>query len=282
MAEMASPDMLLPSPSELYEHLLSQLDFLESRDSGQLARNQENFRKSYRQLQGDDPHNWTLDITPNWIVRITTPEHLKRVGSSRDFVIEDGYAVISGIIDVADDSFVEYSLGLTFLAQEDSEVRGGEIGAPCCWAHRDENTEWRVAKRYHFDIDPGVDESEENPNPGDGEPEEKPISHLQSGGNFRTDPLPLGISSEEVHYCSSPLDKPRLPHPPMDPILLFEMISDQYGCPEGLKSEVWPPRIRESESMLWKRYYKRISEHLDNDERSSLFSSLISNGRLNA
>ena len=264
MSGMPQPDGLLPDAPDLYHHLISQLDYMRGFDN-KLGRNSHNFEKSYFQLKRQSENDWELDINPNWVVRISTPDHIE----GRDFATADGYAVIGGIIDVAEGSFVEYSLGLTLLARENSEVRGGGVGSPCCWTYREEDTEWRVAKRYHFDIDPGSDDSED-----------KPITHLQSGGNFDSAPLPSGLSQDQVHYCSSPLDKPRLPYPPMDPVLLFEMVSDQYGSPKYFESETWSPLVRESETKLWGKYYHRISEHLAKEDRSNLFNSLISNGRL--
>ncbi|SMO70091.1 hypothetical protein SAMN06264867_106228 [Halorubrum cibi] len=268
MPNMPSPDELLPDPDELYEHLVDQLSFLQNR-GGKISRNKRNFRKTLSTLEEEDPEDWTLDINPNWIVQIETPDYLSRNDSKRDFAIQDGLAVVGGIIKAEENQFKEYSLHLTLIAHRNSEVRGHHAGAPCCWNHGSDEWKFRVAKRYHFDIDVGDDDTED-----------KPIAHLQSGGNFKKENLPKEIDSDAIHYCSTPLDKPRLPHPPMDPILVLQLVADQYECPSDIRSEYWESQIFEAESMLWERYYSRISEHVSNNDRTDLFDSLISNGRM--
>lgn len=268
MSSIPSPDLLLPEPKDLHGHLVDQLDFLRNRD-GKLSRNKNRFRVNWAQIKDADPETWTLDIEPNWIVELTTQSPYTADRGGRDFSIKNGVAVIGGIIEAEENEFQQYSLHLTLLARHDSEVRGAAVNGPCCWRSREEDAEWRVAKQYHFDIDIGNNEHED-----------KPITHLQSGGTFDPSHLPPGYDTEEVHYCSTPLDKPRLPHPPMDPILLLQMVSEQYKCPDDLESEHWEPRVLDSESMLWENFYHRVSEHLDVADRSVPFNSLVSNGRL--
>ncbi|TKX34894.1 hypothetical protein EXE51_17325 [Halorubrum sp. CGM5_25_10-8B] len=66
----------------------------------------------------------------------------------------------------------------------------------------------------------------------------------------------------------------------MDPILVLQLVADQYECPSDIRSEYWESQIFEAESMLWERYYSRISEHVSNSDQTELFDSLISNGRM--
>lgn len=258
------PEELLPDHSDLYSRLVSELEFLKTQP-GNFNRNSDRIEKCLSELRNGADDNWKLNIDPNWIIRIKVPEVVSRTDQSRDFAIEDGWAVIGGIINVKHGEFTEYSLNLAFLAESDTENRGQDINAPCCW-RADHDDKWRVAKRYHFDIDPG-----------NGSDESKPITHLQSRGKFDDGHLPGFLADQGVHYCATPLDKPRLAYPPMDPILLIQMVLDQYGCPQQLGTDHWPSEVMTSESKLWGRYYARIADHFGTDDRSQSFDTLISN-----
>lgn len=264
MSVVPPPGKLLPDHANLYSRLVAELEFLKSQP-GSFSRNKDRIERCLSELRNGEEDNWTLNIDPNWTVRIKVPELIARSNQSRDFAIKDGLAVIGGLIDVSGGEFTEYSLNLAFLAEQDSENRGQDINAPCCWrGHHDD--QWRVAKRYHFDVDPG--------NEGD---ENKPITHLQSRGEFDVDHLPSHLIKQGVHYCATPLDKPRLPYPPMDPVLLLQMVLDQYNCPKQLETEHWTSEVMTSEEELWSRYYNRISEQFSSSDRSESFDTLLSN-----
>lgn len=268
MTAMPSAECLMPDPEDLHEHMISQLDFLRHRDDT-ISWNSDQFKTKYYDLRESDPENWCLNIDPNWIVPLELPDHIAETQPSRDFAIEDGWAVIGGKIKVTDNQYKDYALHLSFLASEDEEVRGSPTNGPCCWKAREEEWKYRVAKQYHFDIDPGRNKNEP-----------KPVTHLQSGGNFKQERLPANLKGEGIHYCSSPLDKPRLVHPPMVPILLFQIISEQYGGPGSMFSEHWDPMVVEAESMLWAGYYGGISEHLEDGNRSDPCNTFVSNSRI--
>lgn len=269
MPRLPSPDTLLPKPKELYSRLVDEVRFLKDQ-AGMKENNKNSLERSYHRLSNQEPTDWTLNIQPNWIIKIEAPDERTQRDRSRDFSNDDGWAVIGGYISVRDNEYTNYSINLTILAGRDSEYRGQGIGDPCCWDGEGAEDAWRVAKQYHFDIDVG-----------DNDDESKPITHFQSRGKFDPDRLPNAIW-ESVHYCSTPLDKPRLPFPPMDPVLLVQIIKDQYGCPEQLHSEYWGSEVLDSESMLWGSYYSGIAQHMDDDNRSDPFDSLLSNGRMNS
>jgi len=50
------------------------------------------------------------------------------------------------------------------------EIQTGILEPPCCWSADAAEFDYRVARRYHFDIDMG-----------DNKHERKPVSHLQNG-----------------------------------------------------------------------------------------------------
>lgn len=261
-------DCLLPEPEELHSHLLDQFDFLKDQ-GGFSSPHSDHYESIYYDLKQSNPRNWALDITPNWAFRLDLPDFIIETNPSRDFAIEDGWAIIGGNIDVSGGNYREYALHLSFLASEKEEVRGGIHGGPCCWRGEEHDWDYRVAKQYHFDIDPG-----RNPNGA------KPIAHFQSQGSFKQERLPTKLNNKDIHYCSTPLDKPRLVHPPMDPILLLQIISEQYGGPESMSSEHWDPMVIDAESLLWTGYFSGVLDHLEDDDRSKPCNILVSNDRI--
>lgn len=268
MAPVPPVDGLLPDPGELHAHLITQFEFLKGRNST-LSRHSDEFEQIYSDLKTSDPSNWSLDITPNWAIRLELPDFIVETKPSRDFAIENGWAIVGGNIDVSDGTYTDYAFHLSFLASEEEEVRGEPSSGPCCWRAEEQDWDYRVAKQYHFDIDPGRNRNEA-----------KPVAHFQSQGSFEQARLPPGLRHQDIHYCSTPLDKPRLAHPPMDPILLLQIVSEQYGGPESMFSEHWDPMVVEAESTLWTGYYSGVSEHLGEDDRSAPCNILISNDRI--
>lgn len=261
---MPSKD-LLPDADQLYSHLLSELEYLRGIDADKFVRNRDYVISAHEQLKQGSPEEWVLDINPNWVFEIGG--EVFDAGEARDFSNNKGKAAIGGKISVEDESYQEYSLSLTLLSQEESDAPGREVnrylGAPCCWNDGDVDSTYRVARRYHFDIDIG-----------DNDDEVKPISHLQNGGKFNSDHL-VGT---DPHYCSSALDKPRLPHPPMDPLLILNMIATQYTTLKKLVQGKWNREVRKAEEELWKPYHTRISGWYSQDSRSETFASYIDNG----
>ncbi|WP_455450017.1 hypothetical protein [Natrinema thermotolerans] len=259
-----SHDNLLPDPEELYDHLVSEFSYFRSLESGEFSRNLDHVKMVHERLKKSDPENWTLNLSPNWVLDIGG-KHADTV-QSRDFGENKGKAVIGGIIKVSDGSFEEYSLSLSFLAQKNTEARGREenehIGAPCCWSRDDIEEDWRIARRYHFDIDMG-----------DNDDESKPVSHLQSGGKFQKEHLQW----PDPHYCQSPLDKPRLPHPPMDPILILHMLATQYESLRGIIQHQWENHVRAAEDKLWEPYHSTISDWYSIRDQGETFASYIEN-----
>lgn len=257
-------DNLLPDPGELRDHLLTQLDYLESAQ-GEMARNQGRIHAAKRKLELGRAENWELNISPNWVLQIYAPGSYSTGSSRRDFSNEDGFALVGGTISVVDGEFKEYSLSLCLLARSDSEVTESGEGDPCCWNGDHPNMKWRVAKRYHFDIDIG------------GEDEKKPMTHLQSEGKFKKKHLPAPIPKDEAHYCSTPLDKPRLPHPPMDPLLILNIVATQYQNLESMVGEYWIQRVMDAESKMWGGFYRHFTDELTREGRSASMDTFISN-----
>lgn len=230
---------LYPDGDELYELLKNELSYLKDKD-GPIARNRTYITTLYENLKDMEPTDWELDISPNWLLRFGGDAEGDQ--DRRDFGSAEGIAVIGGYGSATDGDIDHYSINLTLLAQSETDTRGSD--APCCWQRDQMDSDWRVARRYHFDIET-ITENEQDP---------KPVSHFQSGGNFDGQALP----HHDPHYCSSPLDKPRLPHPPMDPLLILHMLATQYDSLERLIESSWVGFVKESENKLWRPYHKAI------------------------
>lgn len=150
------------------------------------------------------------------------------------------------------------------------------VNCPCCWNEdsnwRDREEEaynrWRVARRYHFDIDLGNNHDER-----------KPISHLQIGGRFNDNHVNTIVEQDmDTHYCLSPLDKPRIPYPPMDPALIYTLLLTQYPYPKRQVEQDWFTVARESEERLWDPYHEKLGRHYREGRIKNPFPHVISNG----
>jgi len=261
---MATED-LYPDGDELYELLVSELEYLKDRD-GPIAQNRSHITSAYEGLKGMSSTDWELDINPNWILRFGgSPEDRMVRGerTQRDFHNTAGIAVIGGYASVTDAEIDHYETNLTLLVQSETDTRAS--AAPCCWEHDEMNADWRVARRFHFDIETGADEGEDDP---------KPVAHMQSGGNFEAQPVPR----HEAHYCSSPLDKPRLPHPPMDPLLILHTLATQYDDLERLIEDDWIGNVKESEDTLWEPYHEAILGQYRTEETRPTMAEFFMNG----
>jgi hypothetical protein len=254
---------LLPTPEEVGERLLSEIRYLENQENTitQMTGN-DVFVQQRQQLERQSfDGDWSFNLTPNWNLKLSDPDKPRSIGRD-DFDDNLAVGVIGGKIRVSDSQFDDYSFNFSILVEEESEQRGSEstVECPCCW--EDCEKDFRVARRYHFDIDIG-----------DNDNAPKPISHLQIGGKFKED----AVRGYSPHYCLSPLDKPRIPYPPMDPALIFNMISTQYYPVKSSIQESWQSVVRKSEKILWNPYHQNLASEYRSDGNQRLFSDIISN-----
>lgn len=255
---------LYPDGEELYELLITELKYLKDRD-GPIARNRDRIRTAYENLRDMQPTDWELNINPNWVLRFggdSEGDPTRCEQTRRDFHSAEGIALIGGYASVDDGDIEHYEINLTLLAQSETDTRAS--AAPCCWEHDGMDADWRVARRYHFDIETVTAEGEDDP---------KPVTHMQTGGNFEGQPVPR----HDPHYCSSPLDKPRLPHPPMDPLLLLHTLATQYDSLERFIEEQWIGYVRESENTLWEPYHEAILGQYRTDETRPTMAEFFMN-----
>ena len=262
----------LPDPETFGERLLEVTEYLQGQSSTELPIFHTSVFAQHRSdlEEIDFSADWSFEFDPHWEVKLGNPEEADRMGIERpDFGDSDAFGVIGGNVNVEDGEFKQYSFSLSILVESGAELRGesdsDDTEDPCCWHGYDDEPrcDWRLARRLHFDIDIGNNDNES-----------KPITHLQIGGNSQIQSTPEGHS---VHRCSSPLDKPRVPYPPMDPVLLLHMLITQYPTISSANQGTWYDQVTSSEELLWDGYHSWLANSDNRDERSKPFANLLFN-----
>lgn len=263
----------LPEPKEFGERLLKATEYLQRQKSAEIPVIQSGVFAQHRNdlEEIDFSDDWSFEFDPHWEIRLGNPEKADKMGIKRpDFGDSEAFGVIGGNVIVEDGRFKQYSFSLSILVESDTELRtdseSDDAEDPCCWEHEGstgDSRQWRLARRLHFDIDFGDDDHES-----------KPISHLQIGGNSHIEITPEG---NPVHYCSSPLDKPRVPYPPMDPVLLLHMLITQYPTISSANQGTWYNQVICSEELLWDDYHCWLSNTDIRDDKNEPFANLLFN-----
>jgi len=252
---------LIPEPASMFEHLNATLDEIPGRlgkIDRQLVTHSEAIEAKCRQFKRryDDEDNWTLNISPNWQFKIE---------DGRDFASSEGMAVVGGRVQVRDGEYEIYSFNLSIL-QKGYGAPGGTamtgVNQSLCCSY-DFNETWTMVRRFHFDVDVG----------GPGE-EPKPVCHLQTGGKMAN----ADDIVHRLHYCRTELDKPRIPHPPMDLVLILDLILEQYGNLASYRDKNWHGLVLRSEEELWGPYFDHLGSRYRAGGPSRVAVDIISNG----
>jgi hypothetical protein len=261
----------IPKPGDFGERLLDAVTYLSNQDNSALSYSGEvspveRQREELKQKNFDG--DWKFELDPPWEVtlgEVSDARNETQVGRP-DFENARGYAQIAGEVKVSNGRFKQYSFSLCLLSQAETE---GESTSdtedetfPCCWT--DSDYRWRVARRLHFDIDMGENDDEE-----------KPVAHVQLGGEMPN--MEINFTGESFHYCDSSLDKPRIPYPPTDPVILLDMLVRQYPGISSADSKTWRNKVRRSEKLLREDYHGYVGGLYGRDSREPLGSHL-SNG----
>jgi hypothetical protein len=184
-----------------------------------------------RQLEVGRRGSWTLRPDPQW----TFPLDWRHVRPAARAELEVG-----ADIQVRGGQLVQHSVTFAVVTSGHDPARGS--GDSCCLATVGDAP--RVVRRAHFDVDLGSGRSN------------RPTTHLQLGGR------PGPRSTSGPHYCLDQyLDLPRIPMPPMDPVLALDFLLAQFGCSEVetlLRESMWAGLVHKSES-LWSAPYFRAS-----------------------
>lgn len=231
----------LPESNKLYQHLknaFSKLDRNSEKIPGADYRVEQSLDKARRQLEKGNEDDWSIELDPYLIFNLN---------SDRDFANGNGQARLGGNIEVWDGEYRMFSSSLVLAVRHPShkdECLPEGLDHCCVETGKDEaeGNFYHILDRIHWDVDTGDDVDER-----------KPVCHFQIGGKVSNSAF--NDDYEKYHYCSNGLDKPRIPHPPMDPILVFNMLIDQYQSLESFNQRHWDGVVTKGETALWKPYY---------------------------
>ncbi len=219
------------------KHILNALDFIRyNSDFASLPNDQTKFVSSaYSNLKEASDNKWKFEI-PLLEVPISNKE-LKRHSPT---------LLIGGLIEGRRDEITRSSFSISITFTTESSTHGASVKSlntdSCCLDKY--MSKKRVVRRFHFDFQPND--------------HVKPASHFQYGGKFP--------ESEYIdcHYCLEHyLETPRFHYPPMDLVLLLDLIIREFETPlRKLTYEpVWKGLVIKSEELWWKDYWNRHSNH---------------------
>lgn len=263
----------MPDPEQFGRRLKTVTEYLEGQSSSDLPILRDGvLSQHYSRLDDIDfSSDWYFDLSPQWEIKLGSDSSQDPMGIERpDLGDSNAFAIIGGKVNIENGKFEQYSFSVSFLVEPKTEHRNDldsdDAEDPCCWRvqiDEEDPCRWRLARRFHFDIDLG-----------DNDDEAKPISHLQIGGKSQLDSNPRG---EAIHYCSSPLDKPRIPYPPVDPTLLLHMLITQYPTISSADQETWHNQVTSSERLLWDDYHEWLSNSHIRERENKPFSNMLFN-----
>lgn len=182
-----------------------------------------------------DDDNWSLMIDP-WIMPI----------SNRDdnFGTRTACITIYGKVSAKDSKITEISFTAGIILNPPKET---DKKTCCDNLNRDS---YRIARLFRFEVGEGDKTSAE------------PCSHMHYGG------LPhRELVQKPFHSCLEDwIEKPRIPLPPYDFVLLFELFLRQFDL--GIRRKLfeepfWCNCIRKSERMIWTKYYGNARARVD-------------------
>lgn len=197
--------------------------------------------------QQHDGDNWSLKVGP-WILPINENDDI--------FNVRKACLLIYGLIEARDSELDKssFSVGIVLNPpREDNEMT-------CC--DKLNKDQYRVARLFRFEFEEGNIETS------------KPASHMHYGGK-----LPSYLSLPYHNCLEDWIEKPRIPIPPLDFVLLFEIFLRQFNL--GIKKKLfkesfWRKCIRKSERMLLTKYYTNVHICLSEDGEGTLLDSLCS------
>lgn len=173
----------------------------------------------------------------SWSMSIT-PAWDIGIENDLNFGRRKGQLLIGGRIEVKDSKLAFYSFSVSIV----------------------ENS--RIIRRFHFDVDTGAKAEEE-----------RPKCHMQYAGDAQNEIEHAAVTYDLDHW----LIKPRLPFPPIDIVLLLDLMLRQMGTAIGRKlveEPFWKSLVRESERFTIRDYYSQIDRYFGSSSKSTLFETL--------
>ena len=237
---------------EARKHILKALQFIiHNSDFAQLPKDQNRRLESmFSKLKTAKNKEWSADISPFEIP--IQDANLERHHPS---------LLIGGSIIGKGEEIRWYSLSVcvTFTTDiNDQKVVKGmsESGnaniASCCLSKHSKRK--RIVRRFHFDYQP--DESN------------KSTFHLQYGGKHQ-----ISAFTDDMHYCLEHfLEIPRFPYPPMDLVLLIDLMIREFTTPlrKWREETNWKNLVFESQKILWKTYWNQLSEYFNESSKKTI------------
>jgi len=203
-----------------------------------------------------DENNWVLDISPQWEIPILD----NRSGFSKnEHGQPNAHALIGGIVRVVDGCLSEYSFTLCLVLEDN--LRGGVTASrhcnipSCCLGGRGDMR--RIVRKFHFDINTG-DQCD------------RPTFHFQYGGEFKEKTF-----YELLHYClDHGIEKPRLPYPPFDFVLILDLLIEQFDNLKSLDGTDWRSLVKDSQEILLRGYYTGAYNYFSCDRKKTFLEFL--------
>lgn len=174
--------------------------------------------------------------------------------SNDELVKHDPTLLIGGIIEGGADSVIRtsFSLCVTFTTDSSNLEKSTNISSgaslnvdSCCLnMYRDKK---RIVRRFHFDS-----HFADNI---------KPTSHIQYGGKF-----PDNERHRDCHYCLEYfLENPRFHYPPMDLVLVLDLILREFETPlkKWTRENYWRGLVFKSQELCWKDYWNKSIGHIN-------------------
>lgn len=250
-----------PDPEEIGEHFINSIEVLTTIRAfkkelfpkgfgGKIEKGLFNQRDNLASSNLNEG-SWYFEISPNLQLRLSDFD--EKEGKTAFIRDKEGeaIAVVGGKVVVNDGEFKQINFNLSLILKEkshDDHLTTDKICnvQSCCLGEYSD--EWRVVRRFSFDF-----------NEGDRDIDGAPVSHLEYGRKFQKGKTE-GLNTP--HYClDRSILKPRIPYPPMDFVLLLDMLFDQYNNLSRAKTKEWVSIVRDSERLFLRQYYQNLSEY---------------------
>ena len=182
---------------------------------------------------------------PDWYIVIS---HLEIPILDEEFLEHNPKIIIGGIIQARGNEVIysTFSVSIIFSTEApepSSYTRTLNVPSCCLKEHFNKR---RIVRHFHFDFQP--------------ESDIEPTSHFQYGG-----PFPEEGHYGDCHYClDHKLKIPRIFFPPMDIVLILDLIIREFNTPlRHLTQEgEWRNLVFESQKMWWNKYWDDSRRYL--------------------
>jgi|GEM_PF-5834257 hypothetical protein len=212
-----------------------------------------NAKNIFSRLKNSSDKKIFFKIDPAWIIPLYGDDNFKN--SSTCFLL-------TGCMDL-EEKISKYSYSATILSSSNMTQPETTINTSCCdLVHYNED---RVIRRFHLDLDVGSTSITE------------PKSHLHYGGRILEEELQ---AFPKLHYCiDSKIGTPRFPHPPLDFILLFDLLLRQFNTTidkKFVEDRYWKKLVKNSENFRLKQYYDSILHYFSDEPIDKTLLELMS------